>query len=496
MKFFQTVSLYSLSGILLGVGFLYPNLWILGLVGAALHLKLLVTIPNGKVWGSYLSWFIKYLFALSFYWTIYPIKWLPFDFGEGELLLVGLYWVMVSMFVATGGLVFGLLYKFISGVLRGTARLGYLLLPIIWVTAEVAGSYLLSVFTYGPGGLLNGYFSLGYLGLLLGEHQFLLQLAKVGGVYGLSVIAVIFAFWLSRFSLRRTKLKTLIPPVVFVALLLVTNQINLKTVVVPSKATTVAVISTSFPVEEAFNKDNLPNLLEEQAKALDAAMSTEASYIITPEDSRFFNQTDGGEQAKAFFNFKYPNSDVVIVDSSRATYRENAVLQGFIFDSSTDEHSEIHKKYLVPQGEFVPYLYDKLFRLVGFGEVMDELKGMLSYTIGPNTSQSDLPELYPGVLFCFESSSGTGVRDLIKNRPDLPFIAHPVSHTWFNEPHSLWSQLETSLQVQAVWNDVAIVSATQLGPSQLFLPDGSINKPRLIGEGEHWQVGLFSVPVR
>jgi apolipoprotein N-acyltransferase len=496
MKFLKLASFYAVTGVLLGIGFLYPQFWILGLVGITGHLTLLQHFDTGRVWGSFLAWWIKFLFVLGFYWTIYPIHWLPFEFGDGELLLVGLYWVTVAMFLGTGGLVLGGLYASLAGVLKTVRWLQYLLLPLIWVSAEVAGSYLLSVFTYGPGSLFNGYFSFGYVGLLLAEHQYLLQFAQVGGVYGLSVLAVAGGVWLSHYRSARLRVRQVWLPITVIGLLLVSNQIDLRTITAPSDTTTVAVVSTSFPVAEAFNRETLPERTQEQERALEVAMSTNAAYILTPEDARFFNQTDDANQALNFFDFKYPDSEVVVIDSSRVSLGDKAVLQGLVYDAGSGERHTIHKKYLVPQGEFMPYFYSSLFRALGFGELVTKLEDLLSYQIGPNVSQVALSDHHPGVLFCFESSSGTGVRQLLKERPNLPFIAHPVSHTWFNTPESLWSQMETSLQVQAVWNDVAIVSATQLGPSQLFLPNGDIEAPRVIDRGDYWEVGLFSVPVR
>jgi apolipoprotein N-acyltransferase len=421
---------------------------------------------------------------------------LPLDFGDGELVLIALYWLTVSLFVGTSGLVFGGLYKLIAKVIKYSLSLQYALLPILWVTAEVAGSYLLSIFTYGPGSIINGYFSLGYVGLLLAEHQHLLLLAKLGGVYFLSAIAVLFSVWLSRFLTKRVALVKLLIPISVFAVLLLSNRFPLFAPVTPSETTTVAVINIDFPVVEAFSRDHITDWLEEQDKALTAAVTSGAGYILTPEDARFFNQTNGPEQATAYFDFRHGNADVVIIDSSRVPGPEGAVLQGLVYDSSNKQHFELHKKYLVPQGEFIPHFYNQLFRFLGFSYLIDELEQLLSYTIGPNTSQAQLPDHIPGVLFCFESSSGTGVRDLLKERPAVPFIAHPVSHTWFNEPDSLWSQLESSLQVQAVWNDVAIVSATQHGPSQMFLPTGRIETPQEIADGEYWSVGLFNVPIR
>lgn len=496
MKSLRVLSLYVLSGVLLGIGFLYSNLWLLGLVGIALHLSILNRYQEWQIWGSYLAWTVKFLFVLGFYWTIYPIRWLPLDFGDGELALVALYWLTVSLFVGTSGLVFGGLYRLVTRVPTYPSFLRYVLLPILWVTAEVAGSYLLSLFTYGPGSVINGYFSLGYVGLLLAEHQYVLLLAKLGGVYVLSVIAVALGIWLAGFLKRGVPASKLLVPITFFAFMLLTSQMTLTIPLAQSETTIVAVINTDFPIEEAFSRDGIADRQEEQNRALVAAVDTGANYIVTPEDARFFNQTNGPEQATAYFNFRHADADVVVIDSSRVPGPEGAVLQGLVFDSTNNQYFEIHKKYLVPQGEFIPHVYNKLFRLIGFDYLIDELEQLLSYTIGPNVSQTQLPDHIPGVLFCFESSAGTGVRDLFKERPELPFIVHPVSHTWFTEPVSLWSQLESSLQVQAVWNNVSIVSATQHGPSQLFLSNGKILTPREVESGEHWSVGLFSVPIR
>lgn len=496
MTYLVNSSLYIVSGILLGVGFLFPSMWLLSILGVSLYLYILQTSAKVPWWGSFLTWTIKFLFVLGFYWSLYPIKWLPFDFGTGELALVGLYWVSVSVFLGSSGLVFVSLYALSKGALTHTKWLAYLLIPFMWVIAEIAGSLSLSVFTLGPGSEINTYFSLGYIGLLLAHHPLLVFVSAVGGVYSLSFATVVLGVYLSRHAefLLLQKYKLIIVPVCILSAVGVTSLVSY----VPShglnETKTVAVVSTWFPVERMFERTDV--LKDMQAEALSVAVETNAEYIILPEDGRFFDQTDDGKLAKDWFRFRNSSSTSIIIDSGRVELGGKSVLQGFIFDTGTGESSTVHKKYLVPQGEFVPYIYEYFFRLIGFGSLIDELTTLVSYRIGPLTSQAELSEKYPGLLFCFENASAVGVRDLLKERPALPFIAHPVSHSWFNHPQSFWSQLEQALRVQAIWNKVAIVSAGNHAPSRLFLPNGEVVEPTTVASGEYWSVGIVEVPIK
>ncbi len=89
-----------------------------------------------------------------------------------------------------------------------------------------------------------------------------------------------------------------------------------------------------------------------------------------------------------------------------------------------------------------------------------------------------------------------GVRSLMNERESVPFIAHPVSHIWFHQPRSFWSQLDTALRVQAIWNQVYIASAGNHAPSKLFTPQGKIVMPQKIASGEFWEVGTVEIPVQ
>jgi len=140
------------------------------------------------------------------------------------------------------------------------------------------------------------------------------------------------------------------------------------------------------------------------------------------------------------------------------------------------------------------YLTAGMLKLFGYDSVIDYITKDVSYIVGPQVSQNHFSSHHPGVLFCFEYTDPTGVRSLVKERPDLPFIAHPISHAWFNEPHTLLSQIDSMLKVQAVWNQQYIVSAGSRVSGSVFTPGGSKVSLSTVASGENWEVREIIIP--
>jgi hypothetical protein len=81
---------------------------------------------------------------------------------------------------------------------------------------------------------------------------------------------------------------------------------------------------------------------------------------------------------------------------------------------------------------------------------------------------------------------------LVQGR-EVPFIAHPISYAWFHDPVSMRHQYDSMLKIQAIWNQVSIVSAGNMVNGVMYTPQGEIIKPRVAAEGEGWQVSLVSL---
>jgi len=126
--------------------------------------------------------------------------------------------------------------------------------------------------------------------------------------------------------------------------------------------------------------------------------------------------------------------------------------------------------------------------------LIDFLEEKLEFRVTDDVSQADYSDRAPGVLFCFESNYPLAVHTLLRERPDgFPFVAHVVSHAWFNDSPVLRHQLEAMLQAQAVWNDVYIVVAANHAPGYTITPRGTILIPDPIASGPHWELRQVTI---
>lgn len=500
MDLLQKSKDWVVAGLLLGVGFVWPVFWVLGLFGVAYQLHLLSKPLSlkSKLIGSFIAWTIKGLCVSAYYWSTYPMDWLPFDFGTMQLGLIFVYWSTVASFLGLGGVAFALVVEAAKKLSTPRWLLYFVLFPVAWLLAELIGSLSFSFFTYGVGSTININFSLGYVGTLIGEHQALAQMAVVAGMFGLSFVAVFFGVLLWRVYGGSSRRHRIILSIFLILSAVTTYVPAFQEPVDEGEVYTVALIENTFPIAQLFSRDTQGDWKKSLQDAMSAALEISPDYVLLPEDSRFFDHQQSVSLTKATFNFEYTDSDTIIIDSSRVNQPggKPAILQALILNTKNNTHYTSHKRYLVPQGEFMPYLYSSLFRLVGFGELIDEVGQVMSYEVGPLTSQASFSDEIPGILFCFESSSALGVRTIMNERDNVPFIAHLVSHSWFHDPENFWTQLDTSLRVQAIWNDTYIVSAGSFVESQLFTPRGNILEPELVAEGEYWKVKVAEIPVR
>ncbi len=486
--------MYGVSGLLLGISFVYPTLWILGLFGVAVFiwcLKNTTTLKTALLGGG-LAWCVKSLLAVSLFWSVYPINWLEISFGNAEVFIVGLYWFSVAFFLSFGGV-------FVSGLSfllsRGLPMVaGFVWLPLVWVFGEVVSALSFSLWTFGPGATINSVYSLGYLGYIFGQHQILLSLASLAGVYGLSVLGAFLGYgiWFTYCRLPRQRAGILI----LVCTLIVWGSRGNVSVEKANEMiegeTTVAVIDTRFG-DEWLKKENRYEYKAEQINAaVEAALLLNPDYILLPEDSRYTNTELGIARAYNFFRFKHSDPETIVIDTGRTPLPGGVFTQrAYIYDGQSKRGWITDKQYLVPQGEFMPYFYSGSLRLMGLGSVSDTLGQRFTYVPGPENSQAELPSIVPGILFCFESADPKAAVRLTEQR-DILFIVHPISHAWFHESEILWQQQDVMLKMQALWSGVPIVSAANMAKGALYTKVGKKVEPTLKERGESWEVSLVS----
>jgi apolipoprotein N-acyltransferase len=489
---------WILSGLLLGIGFVFPHLWILGIGGGALFLYLLqqeATLSK-KLIGAVTSWTIKAMLSVWFYWNTYPIEWLPLDIGQIQILLIFFTWFMTALCLGSGAL-FLVLVVWLLKKKTDISHWSYYILiyPLLWIIGESLGSLAFSIFFYGPGGTINTSFSFGYVGYLLAQHEMLLQGARLAGVYGLSFI---FVCILGVLMWRMEREKKIWRVGLYLLILLYgSSYFSIGHPEILNEGNNQKVITVDTKISSRnTTKEGQKEVNETLSEAVSAALAEQPEYIILPEDSRYFDQSLAAGKIKNQFQLQYKNPKVVLVDSSRVRYDGNAIQQAFVFNGINEETERFHKRYLVPQGEFFSSIYSYILKRVGYEDSLAYLSGDMSYRVGPLISQSQAASNVPGILFCFESFAPNGVRLLTKERGDMPFVAHIASHAWFHEPHILWSQMETMMRVQAVWNQQYIVSAGNMVSGKFYTPNGGVFDMEVVNKGDQWEIKQAYIPKR
>ncbi len=485
---------YVVAGMLLGVGFVWPVFWPLGIVGVPVYLYAVAESRSllQALLGSAATFTIKMSLVLSWFWSTYPITVLQIDFGKSEIVAIGFFWLLVSFFIGVAGMVAGFLLFYSKEYFT---RWWFILSIIpIWILTEVFGSILFSVFTLGSGGAVNAVFSFGYSGYLLANHGWLLQIASFGGVYILSAVvalggALMYMYWST--STNRTKATELL--VIGVLLLAVSASFAGRQgdVNPESPNFSVAIIDTTFGGEDYFAREDLTAYKQSQLReALTAALESGARYVVMSEDSRYLDPQLAPDIAYGYFRFQNGDPYAVVVEAGPVPLRVGEVaLRATLYDGVDKKAYGVDKQYLVPQGEFMPEITSLVLKLVGNNPTAMKVDTQLQYRPGPLDTQHKLSSHLPGVLFCFASADPLGVKSLVNER-SVPFIAHPISHAWFHEPTSMWHQFDTMLKIHAVWNEVPIVSAGNMVDGALYTATGAKQTGVVYAEGERWTVSL------
>lgn len=488
---------WILAGLLLGIGFIVPFLWLLALGGGAYFLYLLQQESSfrQKVFGAWTTWTIKAAFSVGWFWSTYPIEWLPLDLTQVQMLLIFFSWFMTAVCLGSGAIAFVLVVELLKKQTDLKQWSYYMLIyPLLWIIGESLGSLAFSAFWYGPGGTLNTSFSFGYVGYLLASNEVLLQVARLAGVFSLSyffVVLVGLVLWGSQQKKKLQYTGVAIMVVVYLAGLLPVLEM---TTSAPTAGYKVTAVDTEIGSRLHTTKTGEAVAAASLAEAVAAALAEDPEYVVLPEDSRFFDQSRPASSVKSLFKLQYNDPQVILIDSGRAAFKGETVQQAFIYNGPEDSTERFHKRYLVPQGEFFSSLYTHIFKLIGFGESLEYLSLSISYRVGPWTDQGRATANVPGILFCFESFAPQGVRQLTKERTDMPFVVHIASHAWFHEPYTLWSQMESMMRVQAVWNQQYLVSAGNMMPGKLYAPNGTIREMDTVAKGELWEVKQTFIP--
>ncbi len=463
-------------GLLLGIGFVWPVVWWLYIPGFIWFLEI---VRQERIWLravriGWLVWWVKAALVISWLWSTYPLEWLPIGGSGTQLGFIALYWLTTALWVSVGGVLF-------AGVFWWLLRkINYVVvtvtIPFLWLLAELVGAVSFSLFFIGGNTSLSIAYGYGFIGYLLAAHEWLFQISAWWGIYSLSIAATIIPvstwWWYQQPSFQYRY--GLVAVISLLSLNMLPYPASYDRSAAGENKISVVALETNFSGNMQQTEED--NIRKKQllTQAIEQLPLDDIDYIIFPEDARFITDQQISFLTLARYRNLFTSGTTKVIDSGPVTDVYGTALRGTILDTATMKVEQADKQFLVPQGEYMPRLYEVFFLLLGLRSELELVTKRLQYQPGPLKEQN-FSASSPSILFCFASAHPNGVRSLLRQRDTRPpFIAHPISHAWFNSPTLLWQQTDTFLRVHARWNRIPIVSAGNSAPSTLYTPTGKV----------------------
>jgi apolipoprotein N-acyltransferase len=424
--------------------------------------------------------------AFFWVWTTYPVPWL----GETPLFLqalgIGIYWLISSFVMGLGTVAFAAVMR---PLMRMRGAIIVLTAPLLWVGSELLRSLLFSVYQIAPETTFNFDMGMGYIGNVLAQSPLLHQAAAFGGVYILSYIAVLLAVLVYvPLSSRRYYAAGI---AVFSAAVLLFIPFPYAVHTTSPVHRSVIAVTTQFGHVAASDDEMLRRQGDGLKQAVALAIRLDPDAVVLPEGAGLTGRFASTDEVLAFIKDANPLFQGVVVDShALKDERGQFVLRAFIYDMKDQTVYNYDKTYLVPLGEYMPYFYGGVLSLFLSDAAMDSIYGMVRQKPGLLRGD-DAPSEVPKILFCFEDLKPYGVRTA-PGSGGASFVAHPISHSWFTRPFTLWYQIDASVSTQAIWGGLPVVSAGNMAPSKLYLPNGSIENGDTLQKADLWSLERFT----
>jgi apolipoprotein N-acyltransferase len=372
--------------------------------------------------------------------------------------------IAILVIVAMAGYL-GLFWGWVTWALAWLrARLGawtLWLAPALWVTGEIARTYLLGGFPWG------------LLGYTPASRLLVIQIAAWTGVFGVSALLVLVntaLAWIALERRGRAAAATLLTAAVAVGGTLLVGRAHLA----PDDAPTlpVALVQGNIPQavkwDASFKADTLRiygDLTRAAAPGNRLVVWPEAAV---PSYARFEPATmqwltDLAREVRVPLLVGVPDAEV---DGGRVRYLNSA----FLLDSS-GLRGRYDKMHLVPFGEYVP-----LKRLLFFVEALAADIG--DFSPGRQVSVFPLEGAPFGTVVCYEVIFPGLFRRFVAE--GASFMTNITNDAWFGDSGGPRQHLQM-VPLRAVENRTAIMRAANTGISAIVLPSGAIQSVLPLG---------------
>ena len=402
--------------------------------------------------------FIFNFYSFSWYYTVYPLVWLP----PGVLQLVGIFvaHLILSLVAAIPYLVGSIIF------LEEARELPRFVRPLFFgatlAFAEVFRSIFISTLFKGEGTDISFHYISGALGNALSMTP-LVEFAYWGGTYALS-----FLFGILIYIIVEWRTFRIYVPYLFILTGLYSFLHFFVPTFGPNHPTTIGVVTTSFPdvpdseLNASF-KTRLPLLL-----SIANGFSSSTSVIVYPEDTRLISHLNKAELM--LLHKRFPNT--LFLDGDTLTLNNKLTNVSVFSSPDTETISLRSKSFLLPFNEYMPYFFSYLLPFFLPSSDMKGYEEKHTYIPVQSGNVYQFRDLRISTLLCSEVISYEILEKIKQENPSLVFFQSRLQV--FHDNPWFWMHLYMFSKTAAAELRRPIIGSADGAPSVIVSPHGDI----------------------
>lgn len=421
---------------------------------------------------------LGFLSIMSWSLQTSPDNWASVGGITSKIFLTFTWLSLTALFSAGIWLVAWLFAKFRPNLL---SLRGVVLCIAFWLLGDFFRSLLFSIVAAGPGSVIGPNFHFGALGFAASVTP-LVFAARLVGLYGLTALVLLCnfgVFWLLK---KRWNGVLLIASPIVVAYggyALYPLQ--------KDKTVNVGVVQLGGWEGEGGYYEKLTEIAQQkQGEPLDV--------LVLPEHSNFYEQTadkakDKAAQSAILEPLFQGKNGLVITSTSKLddkTRTHNSILYR---DVQGNTLSEQNKRFIVPIGEYVPYVHEFLLTITGNRATYNIHQATRAVTSG---KQNEHPVGHNGVTYGALACSGAVAPDYYRNlsTQGAEILTNSASLPILTQASQYHQQSRQMARFIAVANAKPFVQSARAGHSWVIDANGNF-----IAETEHYNLDYFQTKV-
>lgn len=445
-----------MSALFYGVGCV-RGYWILCVPYPLIAFYFLRATVHGAFRWLWLSGLLCMLLCVQWMMEINTTSWGITTNAETMAFMI-LFWVLCALILSFGWIVIILIWKLKPFSSNEPIKLA------IWfagafAVSEWVRSVFFSLILYGQGATIGSHWSFGSLGLMMAGSP-LAGLTRLFGMYGTTFVVITFCL-LSLEYIKQKKWKKLGTAGIIITCL-VGLSLLYGTRLRPLQST---VTMVNFPLQR-----NHTNTLDERLSPNYVPPNAQNQIIFLPEYSGVAGAKDQSTE-KEFLSRLSSASDVVYIDAYKVYGQSGPYNELGLFRGDKKEQSSL-KKFLIPFGEYMPYLTKEIFKITGNRDILGQIEKDNLRSSATDAQPLDFNGNLYGTLACSGAIAPELYRDLVNKNADV--LVSTADLGFFYQSQSYYAQQRVFARFQAVSQARPFVQSTRQGPSIAVDANGAI----------------------